>query len=92
MSEESFESVQVLLQRIASISPKDMIKNFLLIGLGPRSVGYDEGIVDRILENQKRSLVLLAEKAVLTPQQKAVTLDFISDPEKMKEDYLHLLQ
>ncbi len=92
MSEESFESVQVLLQRIASISPKDMIKNFLLIGLGPSSVGYDEGIVDRILENQKRSLVLLAEKAVLKPQQKAVMLDFISDPEKMKEDYLHLLQ
>ena len=69
-----------------------MIKDFLLIGLGPRSVGYDEGIVDRILENQKGSLVLLAEKVVLTPQQKAVTLDFISDPEKMKEDYLHLLQ
>ncbi|MBN2252341.1 MAG: winged helix-turn-helix transcriptional regulator [Kosmotogaceae bacterium] len=92
MSEESFESVQVLLQKIASISPKDMIKDFLLIGLGPRSVGYDEVIVERILEDQKEALVFLAEKAVFTPQQKAVMLDFISDPEKMKEDYLHLLQ
>jgi len=92
MSEDSFESVQALLQKIALVSPKDMIKDFLLIGLGPRSVGYDEGVVDKIMDDQREALVFLAEKAVLTPQQKAVMLDFISDPEKMKDDYLHLLQ
>ena len=92
MSEESFENVRVLLQRIASVSPKDMIKDFLLIELGAKSVEYDEGVVDRILHNQKEALVFIAKKAVLTSQQKAVMLDFISNPEKIKEDDLHLLK
>ncbi len=92
MSEESFEDDRVLLQRIASVSPKDMIKDFLFIELGAKSVEYDEGVVDRILHNQKEALVFIAKKAVLTSQQKAVMLDFISNPEKMKEDDLHLLK
>lgn len=92
MSEESFKSVDVLLDRIASLSSREMIRDFLLIGMGPRSVGYDETMVDRILDNQQEALIFLAEKAVLTSQQKAVMLDFISDPEAMKDDFLHLLR
>jgi len=69
-----------------------MVKDFLLTGLGPRPVGYDQGVGDRILDNHKEAVVFLSEKALLTSQQKAVMLDSISDPEKMKKDHLHLLQ
>ena len=45
----------------------------------------------RILGDQLGALVFLADKAVLSSKQKAVMLDFISSPESMKDDFLHLL-
>ncbi|HPI17030.1 MAG TPA: winged helix-turn-helix domain-containing protein [Mesotoga sp.] len=92
ISENGLKTVDEFLKALRAVPPEDLLRDFLLIGLGPRAVGFDESIISQMLGDQQKALVFLAKKAVLTPHQKAVMLDFFSNPVSMKDDFVHLLE
>ena len=92
ISERDLSKLSEFFEEVSGVSARDMLRDFLLIGLGPRTVGFDESIIEALIEDQEKALVFLAERAVLTPHQKAIMLEFFADPNSMKEDFLYLLQ
>lgn len=92
ISEKDLSTPEEFFQELERLSPRDILRDFLLIGLGPRSTGFDERMMEDLLQDQQKALVFLAEKVVLTPLQKTVMLDFFSSPELMKEDFGYLLR
>jgi hypothetical protein len=78
------------------LRPKQILKYFLYSGYGPE-IEKDENItieeiVDRLTTDEKETLIFITQRMIHYPSEKANLLEFFEGPEKMKEEYIQLLE
>lgn len=85
------ESVEALILYLKGISERDLLRDFLLLGFGPRAVMVDEREINEVMKDEKKFIVFLSKKLALKNEHKAIILEFYSNLTKMKEDLIYLL-
>ena len=78
------------------LPPKQILEYFLYSDYGPElekdgNITIEE-IVDRLTIDEKETFIFIAQRMIHSPSEKANILEFFEGPEKMKEDYIQLLE
>lgn len=85
------ESVEAFITYLKTISERDLLRDFLLLGFGPRAVSVNEREINEVIIDEKKFIVFLSKKLALKNEHKAIILEFYSNLSKMKEDLIYLL-
>ena len=86
------ERIEDLILFLYNIPERDLIRDFLLLSFGPRAVKVDEKELDSILDDEERLMVFLSKKMALKMEHKVMVLEFFTNPARMKEDLIYLLE
>lgn len=79
------------LKRLEDVPAQDILLRFLYYGIGPgKNISLED--ISRIMADDKEAVRFINEQLSFPPQEKWQTLQFLMDPEGMKQDLLRLLR
>ncbi|ACR79727.1 ArsR family transcriptional regulator [Kosmotoga olearia] len=91
------KSVEEFINFIRNMSEKELLQHFICSGFGPiiekdEKVESFEKLIEELIDDQEKMLMFISKNLLFPVEQKAVVLEFFSDPSKAKQDYLYLLE
>ncbi|MFP4016203.1 MAG: ArsR/SmtB family transcription factor [Halanaerobiales bacterium] len=82
--------VPSFLDRLKEVPSRDLLIRFLYSGVGPGS-DIDSDDIDHLLSNNSEIVEFINKNISFSSEEKWQVLQFITDPEKMKSEFLELL-
>lgn len=91
------KSVEEFIDFVKNMSEKELLQQFICSGFGPiiekdENVESFEKLIEELIDDQEKMLMFISKNLLFPVEQKAVVLEFFSDPSKAKQDYLYLLE
>ena len=83
-------STRAFLARLEQLPAQDMLQRFLYIGIGPgKDISPDD--IRKLIADDKEAVRFITDHLSFSGQEKWQVLQFIMDPESMKNDLMRLL-